>query len=109
MERGKRGNLTFSLSTYIGHLLRVRTFEDFPEHIHGRFGLEGDTRPHVVLVNEADDFFGVSAVVGGVGGCGGHGGFVVEGVEVAAGFLELGDPFFGLDREKGEGWVSDSG
>lgn len=57
-------------------------------------------------MDEADDFFGTSMFVGGrrrggVGGCGGHGGFVVEGVEVAAGFLELGDPSFGLEFVKG--------
>ena len=94
--------------THIRHLVRMRVLEDIPQHIHRRIGLDGNTRPHVILVNKANEFFGASAVISGgrarrVGGCGGHSGFVVEGVEIAAGFLEVGDPSLGLDfRERGE-------
>ena len=32
-----------------------------------------------------------------LGGCGGDGGFIVEAVEITSGFLEILDPFLGLD------------
>jgi len=42
----------------------------------------------------------VGSAGGGLGGGGGEGGFVVEGVEVAAGVFEGLDPAFGLPRRE---------
>lgn len=51
-------------------------------------------------MDKADQVCGGGGLGGGFGGNaggGGEGGFVVEGVEVTAGFLEVVDPFLGLE------------
>lgn len=93
--------------THIWPLDLLLAFEDLPQHVNGRIGLDGDPGVHALLVDVPDEFaragLARGGVVGGLGrGGGGHGRFVVEAVEVATGGLEFLDPFLRLYISKTE-------
>lgn len=87
-------------STYIRHLILVRVVEDVVKHIDRSLGLDGDSGAHSQTVNVLDKLlrarFGITVSLGRLGGGGVDGGLVVEAVQVAAGFLEILDPFLWL-------------
>lgn len=86
--------------TYIRHLILVRVVQNVVQHIHGRLRLDSYTGAHAKAVDVLDQLFGVGLLIAGsFGGLGGgrvDGGFVVEAVQIAAGFLEVLDPFLRL-------------
>lgn len=88
--------------TYIRNLLFDRILKDLPKHVDGSAGFDSDTRLHPMLMDEPNELLRRGLRVGFCGGrvrgCAVDGGFVVEAVEVAAGFLEVLDPSFGLEH-----------
>lgn len=86
--------------TYIRHLILVRVVENVVKHINGSLGLDGNSGTHSQAVDVLDKLlrasFGITVSFGRLGGGGVDGGLVVEAVQVAAGFLEILDPFLWL-------------
>lgn len=86
--------------TYIWHFLLNGILKDLPEYVDGGTRFNGDARLHAIIMDETDEFFGrglrVGVARGRVRGCRVDGGFVVEAIEVTAGFLEVLDPSLGL-------------
>lgn len=70
-------------NTHIRALLLIGVFENLPQHIDGRVGLDGNARQEAIVVDVPDQGLGVGLVVAGVLGAlgvGGEGGLVVEAV-----------------------------
>lgn len=86
-------------TTHIRLLLSISVLQDIPEYIHRSVGLDGDTSQQPAVVDIPDQLLGAGALLrrllGALGGAG-EGRLVVEAVQVAAGLLELLDPFLGL-------------
>lgn len=85
--------------TYVGSLVLVGILQNLPEYINGSLGLNGNAGEQPLVVDVLDQGLGVGLLVGlvfGVLGVAREGGLVVEAVEIAAGLLELLDPFLGL-------------
>lgn len=85
--------------THIRPLLRILALDELGQDLDAGHGLEGDAGEQALVVDVADQVLGVGGGVGrALGALGGarEGGLVVEAVQVAAGLLELLDPFLGL-------------
>jgi hypothetical protein len=94
-------------STHIGTLVLVRAVENVPENVDRGIRLDGNAGLHALLVDIFDQCARAGplggGLIGGIGrGDGGDGGLVVEAVQIAAGLLELLDPFVRLSRRCGK-------
>lgn len=91
--------MTIQGETYIRHRILVGVVQDVVQDVHGRLGLDSNSGADTEAVDVLDELFRAGLLVaGGFGrlGVGGiDGSLVVEAVQVAAGLLELLDPFFG--------------
>lgn len=88
-----------SYRAYIGSFLGIRGLENVPKHIDGCVRLNGNACKQSLVVNISDKLLGIGLLIGCLFGrlCGrGKGSLVVEAVQVAAGVLELFDPFLRL-------------
>lgn len=93
--------MTFNtVATHIRHRILILIIQDIIQHADVRLRLDGDSGAHAEAVDVLDELLGVGLFVaggfGGVGGGGVDGGLVVEAVKVAAGLLEVLDPFLWL-------------
>lgn len=85
--------------TYIRLFLGIRGLENVPKHVDGCVRLNGNACKQSVFVDISDQLLGIGLLIGRYFGrlCGrGKGSLVVEAVQVAAGVLELLDPFLRL-------------
>lgn len=91
-----------SARAYIGALLGIRALENLPQHIDGCVRLDSNARQQSIVVDISNQLLRARLLIGRLfGGLrgGGERSFVVEAVQVAAGLLELLDPFLRLSLQ----------
>lgn len=92
--------ITILGESYIGHLILVGVVQNIVQDVYGCLWLDCNAGADTEAVDVLDELFGVCLLVaGGLGRLGSGGidsGLIVEAVQVAAGFLEILDPFLRL-------------